>query len=57
MGGHVGPDSPKFLRKYVVPLLHRHDRGEDAGLPENTTSRAAPPDKSQFDSGTVWHGA
>lgn len=21
LGGHVGPDSPKFLRKYVVPLL------------------------------------
>jgi hypothetical protein len=20
-GGHVGPDSPFFLRKYVVPLL------------------------------------
>ncbi|MCA1686110.1 MAG: hypothetical protein LC745_09025 [Planctomycetia bacterium] len=25
-GGHVGPDSPAFLRKYVVPLL----RGDDA---------------------------
>jgi hypothetical protein len=21
LGGHVGPDSPAFLRKYVVPLL------------------------------------
>jgi pimeloyl-ACP methyl ester carboxylesterase len=21
LGGHVGPDSPRFLRKYVVPLL------------------------------------
>jgi pimeloyl-ACP methyl ester carboxylesterase len=21
-GGHVGPDNPAFLRKYVVPLLH-----------------------------------
>ena len=21
LGGHVGPDSPEFLRKYVVPLL------------------------------------
>ncbi len=26
LGGHVGPDSPAFLRKYVVPLL----RGSDA---------------------------
>lgn len=25
LGGHVGPDSPRFLRKYVVPLL----RGEE----------------------------
>jgi pimeloyl-ACP methyl ester carboxylesterase len=23
LGGHVGPDSPAFLRKYVVPLLRR----------------------------------
>ena len=23
LGGHVGPDSPAFLRKYVVPLLAR----------------------------------
>jgi hypothetical protein len=21
VGGHFGPDSPAFLRKYVVPLL------------------------------------
>ena len=21
LGGHVGPDCPAFLRKYVVPLL------------------------------------
>ena len=21
LGGHVGPDSPAFLRKYVLPLL------------------------------------
>ena len=25
LGGHVGPDSPAFLRKYVVPLLRRLD--------------------------------
>jgi len=23
LGGHVGPDSPAFLRKYVVPLLRK----------------------------------
>jgi len=28
LGGHVGPDNPAFLRRYVVPLL-RTDRGED----------------------------
>jgi pimeloyl-ACP methyl ester carboxylesterase len=22
LGGHVGPDNPAFLRKYVVPLFH-----------------------------------
>jgi hypothetical protein len=21
LGGHLGPDSPRFLKKYVVPLL------------------------------------
>ncbi|GAC1449330.1 MAG: hypothetical protein NVSMB9_33120 [Isosphaeraceae bacterium] len=26
LGGHVGPDSPAFLRKYVVPLLRAVDR-------------------------------
>jgi hypothetical protein len=25
LGGHVGPDSPAFLRKYVVPLLRAAD--------------------------------
>src|SRR5262249_29959015 len=25
LGGHVGPDSPAFLRKYVVPLLRVGD--------------------------------
>jgi pimeloyl-ACP methyl ester carboxylesterase len=36
-GGHVGPDNPAFLRKYVVPLLH-------AGVPteaEQTTVAVA----------------
>jgi hypothetical protein len=27
LGGHVGPDSPAFLRKYVVPLLRAGDTG------------------------------
>jgi hypothetical protein len=26
LGGHVGPDNPAFLRKYVVPLLRVGDR-------------------------------
>ncbi len=30
LGGHVGPDSPAFLNKYVVPLLCV-DRGEESG--------------------------
>lgn len=25
LGGHIGPDLPAFLRKYVVPLLRGHD--------------------------------
>ena len=25
LGGHVGPDSPAFLRKYVVPLLRKSE--------------------------------
>jgi pimeloyl-ACP methyl ester carboxylesterase len=32
LGGHVGPDSPAFLRKYVVPLLTA-EPGPDAGFP------------------------
>jgi hypothetical protein len=28
LGGHVGPDSPAFLRKYVVPLLRAVDRAD-----------------------------
>jgi hypothetical protein len=27
LGGHVGPDSPIFLRKYVVPLLRSAEAG------------------------------
>jgi hypothetical protein len=30
LGGHVGPDSPAFLRKYIVPLLRVADgEGEE----------------------------
>ncbi|HEY2158073.1 MAG TPA: alpha/beta hydrolase [Isosphaeraceae bacterium] len=32
LGGHVGPDSPAFLRKYVVPLL-RAETASDVGYP------------------------
>ena len=28
LGGHVGPDSPAFLRKYVVPILTRPESPE-----------------------------
>ena len=31
-GGHVGPDSPAFLRKYVVPLLTA-EPASDTGFP------------------------
>ena len=31
-GGHVGPDSPAFLRRYVVPLLTA-EPASDAGFP------------------------
>ncbi len=32
LGGHVGPDSPAFLRRYVVPLL-RAETASDVGFP------------------------
>jgi hypothetical protein len=31
LGGHVGPDHPRFLRKYVVPLLRAGDTAIVAG--------------------------
>jgi pimeloyl-ACP methyl ester carboxylesterase len=34
-GGHVGPDSPAFLRKYVVPLLTRAEPLEMLNFPRN----------------------
>ena len=31
LGGHVGPDLPAFLRKYVVPILTRPIPRTDPG--------------------------
>lgn len=44
LGGHVGPDSPAFLRKYVVPLLYdgsSREIGGDGGA-LSSQARAAP---------------
>jgi pimeloyl-ACP methyl ester carboxylesterase len=42
LGGHVGPDSPAFLRKYVVPLLRvADDEGEEL-RPVSRPQRTAP---------------
>jgi pimeloyl-ACP methyl ester carboxylesterase len=35
LGGHVGPDSPAFLRKYVVPLLTRPESHEMLNFPRD----------------------
>jgi pimeloyl-ACP methyl ester carboxylesterase len=40
-GGHVGPDSPAFLRKYVVPLLTRSEPREMLNFPRDQ-ARATP---------------
>ncbi len=32
LGGHVGPDSPVFLKNYVVPLLRTGPAGTGVGL-------------------------
>ncbi len=44
LGGHVGPDSPAFLRKYVVPLLSKGPDGEngDVGGAGSSPAHAAP---------------
>lgn len=47
MGGHVGPDMPSFLRKYVVPLL----------LESQVSGEPAPADNGPVGSSAVWHGA
>jgi alpha-beta hydrolase superfamily lysophospholipase len=31
LGGHFGADHPRFLLKYIVPLLRAEDAGSDAG--------------------------
>ncbi len=44
LGGHVGPDSPAFLRKYVVPIL-RADPAKESGQeigPVSSSPRPAP---------------
>ncbi|MBX6315795.1 MAG: alpha/beta hydrolase [Isosphaeraceae bacterium] len=44
LGGHVGPDSPAFLRKYIIPLLcvpSRQEMAEEA-RPVSSEVRAAP---------------
>jgi pimeloyl-ACP methyl ester carboxylesterase len=40
LGGHVGPDSPAFLRKYVVPLLCGATVEENGGDGPEVSSRA-----------------
>ena len=38
-GGHVGPDSPWFIRRYVLPLLRQSGAESD---PASSPARAAP---------------
>jgi pimeloyl-ACP methyl ester carboxylesterase len=41
-GGHVGPDSPRFLWRYVVPLLDVGSESADSSGPVSSRARAAP---------------
>ena len=43
LGGHVGPDSPAFLRKYVVPLLRAADAPPGLISPGRAVKPGAPP--------------
>ncbi len=43
LGGHVGPDSPAFLRKYVVPLLRAPD-SPPSGIPIEVKTAPCPDD-------------
>jgi pimeloyl-ACP methyl ester carboxylesterase len=42
LGGHVGPDAPAFLRKYVVPLLDVHDQSNVSPQAASSPTRPAP---------------
>ena len=42
-GGHVGPDSPAFLRRYIVPLLTA-EPASDVGFPTQVKPAAASAD-------------
>jgi len=42
LGGHVGPDSPAFLRKYVLPLL-TVEKAHDADSPPGSSPRPDAP--------------
>jgi hypothetical protein len=42
LGGHVGPDSPRFLRRYVLPLLEVGDESDVDSARASSPARAAP---------------
>jgi len=42
LGGHVGPDNPRFLRAYVVPLLQAGTETADLPGGRSSPARAAP---------------
>jgi pimeloyl-ACP methyl ester carboxylesterase len=42
LGGHVGPDSPAFLRKYVVPLLQAAPQTAAELPPVSSSARPTP---------------
>jgi hypothetical protein len=42
LGGHVGPDSPAFLRKYVVPLLQLDPQRDGVSRPQSSGAHSAP---------------
>ncbi|HEU5116053.1 MAG TPA: hypothetical protein VFT74_05185, partial [Isosphaeraceae bacterium] len=44
LGGHVGPDSPAFLHKYVVPLLcvDPAKESKEDSRPGSSPARSAP---------------
>lgn len=42
LGGHVGPDSPRFLRRYVLPLLRPGAESDPLSGRESSSSHSAP---------------